>query len=112
MPGSFLTKHERQTLDQLPNEISDDDRITYFTLTAQDKIFINKQRRGHNRLGFALQLCILRFLGFNPNNLKEIFLSSLSIITYVAHQLDISPAEISKYGKRDQTRTEHFPRKN
>ncbi len=35
----------------------------YYTLSPEDVAIIERHRRPHNRLGFAVQLCYLRFPG-------------------------------------------------
>jgi TnpA family transposase len=105
MPGSFLTKSERQRLEQFPPEITGDDLAVYFTLTPLDKSFIIKQRREHNRFGFAVLLCTLRYLGFCPNDLQSI---PTAIIDYLGKQLKIASNKLAQYGTRAQTRTEHL----
>lgn len=72
MAGKFLTKAERERLNKFPQDISKDDIITFFTLTDSDLNQIPTKSADYNRLGFALQLCTLRFLGFCPDNLKAI----------------------------------------
>ncbi len=69
MPGRVFTDSERKRLDAFPSEIAELDLIRYFTLSGSDLEFVKKQRGDHNRLGFALQLCGLRYLGFCPDDL-------------------------------------------
>src|SRR5262249_27552022 len=58
-----------------------------------------------NRLGFAIQLGALRFLGFCPDDLST---APEPIVVFVARQLDVAPGELARYGRRGQTRTEHL----
>ena len=37
--------------------------IRYWTLGDEDLVLVGTRRRAHNRLGFALQLCALRYPG-------------------------------------------------
>ena len=63
-------------------------------------------RRGAaNRLGLALQLCALRYLGFVPRHLSA---APRSAACFVADQLEVSPDEIQSYARREQTRRQHF----
>ena len=57
-----------------------------------------------NRLGLALQLCALRYLGFVPRNLSA---APRSAACFVADQLEVSPDEIQSYARRGQTRRQH-----
>ena len=52
--------------------------VRYWLLSADDIRRINERRREHNRLGFAVQLCLLRYPGWPlragekpPSNLLE-----------------------------------------
>jgi TnpA family transposase len=62
------------------------------------------QRAGYNRLGFAIQIGALRYMGFCPDDLMT---TPSSEVTYVASQLGVDPQEIIRYGQREQTRTDH-----
>jgi len=105
MPGRFFSDLERQRLNGFPPEIKTEDRLTYFTLTTTDLALIDKRRVEHNRLGFALQLGTLRYLGFCPDELTT---APSSIVTYLAEQLEVSPRVLLIYAQRKQTRTEHL----
>ena len=39
------------------------DVVRHYTLTAEELAHVARRRRPHNRLGFALQLCALRYPG-------------------------------------------------
>ena len=105
MPVSFLTQSERERLQSFPKEISPEDITAFFTLSPTDLAIIRKQHGDYNRLGFALQLCLLRYLGFFPSNIIDL---PKEIISYVATQVKVTTDELSKYGKRNQTRTVDF----
>jgi hypothetical protein len=71
MPGSFLSKAERERLNRFPTLIPEEELIAFFTLSESDRIEVEKQRGDHNRLGFSLQICTLRYLGFIPQDLAD-----------------------------------------
>ena len=58
---------EEERLRGFP-EIGLDELIQFFTLTAQDQAFIQAHRGAGNRLGIAVQLCSLPWLGFVPDD--------------------------------------------
>lgn len=58
----LLTLEQRQEFIQIPSD-SDWDLGTYYTFSSHDLDIINKHRRDHNRLGFAVQLAVLRIQG-------------------------------------------------
>jgi len=101
----FLTESERERLNNFPRAISPEDLHIFFTLSPTDKAEVRKQYGSHNKLGFSLQLCALRYLGFLPDDLLT---ASQPMVAYLAQQLAIASPDISDYGNRSQTRTEHF----
>lgn len=103
MPVQFLSEADHERLNRFPDEILTEDCFTFFLLSKEDLIEIDKQRSNSSRLGFALQLCALRYMGFVPHNLKSI---PSRVLRYVADQLQVSTAELDKYGAR--TRREHL----
>jgi len=105
VPGRIFTPQERKRLDAFPSEIGEADLIRYFTLSGSDLDLVRRQRGDHNRLGFALQLCALRYIGFSPDDLETV---PTAAMTFVAEQLQASPAALHDYGGRSQTRTEHL----
>jgi len=105
MPGGFLTELERTRLDGFPATISPTDLIQFFTLSTADLAQLPRTTARHNHLGFALQLCTLRYLGFCPDDLTTM---PTTVVAYVADQLGVDHAGLATYGQRDQTRTAHL----
>jgi TnpA family transposase len=105
MPGQFLTEAERARLRRFPEEIPPADVIAYFTLSPADLVQVRHQRGDHNRLGFALQLGALRYLGFSPDDLTT---APASVVAYLSQQLDIRRDVLPAYGQRAHTRRDHL----
>ena len=105
MPGDFLNDTERERLRRFPAEIPLEDLIGYFTLSERDRVLVRGQRRDHNRLGFALQVCALRYLGFVPAKLHS---APPAAVGHLAEQLGVAPRCLAQYGERSQTRTGHL----
>ena len=105
MPIGFLTDAERERLDSFPAQVVLGDLDTYFTLSRADCRQVPRTTSPANRLGFALQLGTLRFLGFCPDDLSTV---PEAVVAYVARQLDVAPTELARYGQRGLTRTEHL----
>lgn len=101
---SLLTPEQRKDILSL-NNLSEFDFTSYYSLSDFDIDVINKHRRDHNRLGFAIQLCILRYPGCTINNMLEI---PENLISYVAKQINVEPNVFSLYAQRDTTRREHL----
>lgn len=78
----------------------------YYTLSDKDLQIIRHHRRDHNRLGFSIQLCHLRYPGW-PLRAGEA--PAPQFLVYVARQLNVSPELWQDYGRgRDTTRREHL----
>lgn len=86
-------------------DIDERDLGIYYTLTSQDLMFIKSRRRDVNRLGTAIQICVLRHLGWSLPNIKVI---PDKVIEYVARQLQVDSSVFSKYGQRENTLYEHL----
>lgn len=98
----ILSATERDTLLALPE--SQDDLIRYYTFNDSDLSLIRQRRGDANRLGFAVQLCLLRYPGYALGTDSEL---PEPVILWVAKQVQAEPASWAKYGERDVTRREH-----
>src|SRR5262245_12281118 len=103
MSTSFLTASERDRWQRFPETIPQDDLAVYFLLSADDQREVNRQREPCNRLGYALQLCTLRYLGFVPTDFTA---TPEVVVTFVAEQLGITPQVLVLYDNR-RTQSEH-----
>ncbi|WP_311764926.1 DUF4158 domain-containing protein [Paenibacillus agricola] len=88
---------------QIPSD--DDWDLGTYTFSQHDLDIINKHRRDHNRLGFAVQLAILRYLGWSLSDLKHI---PDSVISYISKQVGVAPDVFPLYAQREPTRREHM----
>ena len=86
MAVDFLTDEQKARYGQYYEEISDVQLARYFYLDKSDINFIQKRRGEQNRLGFALQLTSVRYLGtyifdvnIIPNNVQDFVAKQLSI---------------------------------
>ncbi len=104
MPVSFLSEVERVRFNCFPADLSKDDLIAYFTFSDTDLLQIPTTASAANRLGFALQLVLLRFLGFHLTELKSL---PEMVIDFVTLQIGVEAEQLSFYGERDQIRTDH-----
>ena len=88
-------------------DIDRDQLIRFFTLTPADVAFIDPGRgRGPaDRLGLAVQLCTLPWLGFVPD---EVTAAPAAAIRRLAERLQVDPGVLVGYGRRGQTRTDHL----
>ncbi len=58
-----LTQAQRDHLQTAHHMLRRREMIRHWLLSQEDLSRIEARRRGHNRLGFAVQLCLLRFPG-------------------------------------------------
>ncbi|MDP4087281.1 MAG: Tn3 family transposase [Bacillota bacterium] len=99
----LLTSEQRLALMQIP----EDEWIlgTYFTLSKRDLEVVNKRRREENRLGFAVQLAVLRYPGWPYTHIKSI---PDSVIQYISNQIGASSSSLSLYPQRENTLWDHL----
>lgn len=97
MPVQFLSEADHVRLNRFPEEIPKEDLFKFFLLSEADLTEVSKQRSNSSRLGFALQLCVLRYLGFVPDDFQ---LAPPLLVQYVAAQLQISTDELKHYTER------------
>jgi len=99
---TLLSAEQRTRLFGIRTEASE--MAKHYVLSAEDLALIRAKRRSGNRLGFAVELCLLRHpgqgLGFGEHPPE-------AMIAFVARQLNVSPTAFSDYALRDQTRREH-----
>lgn len=83
--------------------IPDDEMIMleHYVLSAEDIAHINQRRGDHNRLGFALQLCVFRYPG---RFIQSGELLPHQFIRFVSAQLGIKPDEAEIYAERTTLR--------
>ncbi len=100
---AVLTPAEREALFALP--VQDDELIRRLTLNETDLSVIRQRRGAANRLGFAVQLCYLRYPGIVLSANES---PAASVLRIVAMQLNTSVEQWAAYGEREQTRREHL----
>ena len=103
--GEILTKEQRLEFTNLAGSISEEEIAAYYTLSSADIEIVNRHRRDHNRLGFALQLCMLRHPGWPLSIVKEI---PARVLGYVAGQIGADPCTYQLYWQREATALEHM----
>ena len=99
---ALLPAEQRDRLFAIPVERAE--MAQHYVLGADDLALIRSKRRGMNRLGFAVQLCLLRYpgQGLGPGDRPP-----EAMIAFVAEQVGAPPSAFADYALRDQTRREH-----
>lgn len=99
---TLLSSEQRTRLFGVPTDAAE--MAKHYVLGANDLALIGTKRRSGNRLGFAVQLCLLHHpgqgLGFGERPPD-------AMIAFVARQVGVSPTAFADYALRDQTRREH-----
>ncbi|MFJ5932610.1 Tn3 family transposase [Sphingomonas sp. NPDC092331] len=98
-----LTDRQREALLHLP--VDQGELLRHYTLSDEDLGHIRQRRRAHNRFGFALQLCVLRYPGrvLAPGELIPAQVSD-----FIAAQLGLTSDDLLLYAAREETRHEHL----
>lgn len=103
--GEILTKEQRLEFTSIPDNLSESDIARYYTFSQADIEIINRHRREYNRLGFGLQLCVLRYPGWPLSIVKDI---PQNVLNYVSKQINVEPEIYSQYRQREATVQEHL----
>ncbi len=99
---SLLSAEQRTRLFAIPT--TPVEMARHYVLGSEDLLLVRAKRRAFNRLGFAVQFCLLRHPGegLGPGQHPP-----TAMLGFVAAQLGIPPAAFADYARRDQTRREH-----
>ena len=100
---AVLSEEQRAALLALPDVKTI--LVQHWTLSHDDLAVIVRRRRPHNRLGFAIQLCALRYPG---RLLRPGELIPAAPLAFVAEQLQVAPEVLADYATRGPTRYEQL----
>lgn len=90
----YPNEAERRRLERFPDRIAVEDLRACFALSDRDRVVIFEQRGPENRLGLAVSLCAVEFLGFVPDDIASIPDEAWG---FVAGQVDAAPHELLAY---------------
>ena len=101
---SILSATERESLLAIPT--AGDELIRLYTFSEVDLALIRQHRGAQNRLGFAVQLCYMRYPGILLGVDAE---PSAHLLNMVANELKVPREAWNDYGhQRAETRREHL----
>jgi TnpA family transposase len=103
---TYLNAEQRYALTQIPADLSDREIARYYTFSQKDLDLINLRRRPHNRVGFAMQLAVLRFPG---RPLKELAGVPARVLAAIADQVQVPASTFARYGERDKPIPTEYP---
>jgi Domain of unknown function (DUF4158) len=98
----LLTDEERQALFGIP--LDPDGMARCSTLTQADRNLVAARRRDANRIGFAVQLALLRHPDIALADLEQ---PVEPLVQWLAKHLEIPAAAFADYARRPQTMTDH-----
>ena len=100
---SILSAAERDSLLALPD--TQDELIRHYTFSEPDLSLIRQRRGDANRLGVAVQLCLLRFPG---QGLLPDAVVPVPLLQWIGRQLRLDATCWPQYAEREETRREHL----
>lgn len=103
MPAGFLSQEQRDHHGNFIDDPTPAQLAQYFYFDDCDRSLINLRRGNHNRLSFAVQLGIVRFLGTFLDNPHD---APINAQIYVAKQLKLDSTCLDSYNQR-QTWWDH-----
>ena len=109
MATQFFSDEQMERLRSYP-DIGREELIRFFTLTRKDLGFVDNLGHGGGRgpaarLGLAVQLCTLPWLGFVPDDIWSV---PQAAVLRLANQLEVFPGVLQQYGRRAQTISDHL----
>ena len=105
MPVEFLTDDEAAGFGRYAGVPSLADLERVFFLDDEDRVLIDRHRGEHMKLGFALQLVTVRWVGAFLEDPLDV---PVAVLDFVAEQLEIAdPSCVKRYTERGKTRFDH-----
>lgn len=105
MDNFILSEEQRKELTSISDDINDYTIAKYYTLSEEDINYALSHRRNVNKIGFAIQLCCLRYPGWTFTDVKSI---PHKMLSYISKQLNLSYTDFNHYGERRATRFTHI----
>jgi Domain of unknown function (DUF4158) len=97
-----LPAEELQRLSTWPAEVARSDLAAHFTFSLEDLRWVRSHRGAVERIGLAVQLAALRFLGFIPGELVD---TPPEAARHVGNQIGVAPATFTRYAREVDGRT-------
>jgi TnpA family transposase len=106
VPVEFLTDEQAEAYGKFAEEPTRPELERFFFLDDVDRDLIALRRSTHHQLGFALQMCTVRYIGrFLPDDPLD---APWPVVEHLAGQLGIEDASVVKrYTERPKTAYEH-----
>lgn len=95
-PRRLLSDVELEQLTSWPPEVVHSDVVAFFTLGVDDLRWVRSHAGAANRLGLAVQVCGLRFLGFIPDDLTA---TPATVTERLAKRVGVAPSALGRYAR-------------
>jgi hypothetical protein len=92
--GKVLSDEETERLGSWPPEVARSDLVAHFTLSVEDRRWVRSHRGAAERIGLAVQLCGLRYVGFVPADMGG---APREVVAFVAKQVGVAAAAFARY---------------
>lgn len=92
---ALLSPEQRIRLFGIP--VNQAEMARHYVLSAEDLALVRAKQRASNRLGFAVQLCVLRYPG---RALDPVEAPPVSMLSFIASQIGTDPRLFGDYARR------------
>lgn len=92
----LLTPAQRLRFGEIPVDLDDRLMARHHTLSKSELLAVRKRRGPENRLGFGVQLAVLKFPGRPLRPAQQV---PEKIVRYVASQIGTDPAAMETYAR-------------
>jgi hypothetical protein len=106
VPVRSLSVAEVERLTTWPPDVARSDLAARFTVGVDDLRWVRSFRGAGNRLGVAVQLCGLSFLGYVATDVAA---APPEVVTRLAERIGVAPSALGRYSREagDRLRREH-----
>src|SRR5664279_4137893 len=101
-PSGLVPAQELERLAGWPVEIARSDLAAYFSFSLEDLRWLRSHRGAGERIGLAVQLAAVRFLGFVPVTLGD---TPPEVARHVGKEIGVAPATFTRYARDTDGRT-------
>lgn len=86
----FLNKSQRLEFTEINKNMHREDILKHYTFSPEDMKLIKKRRRNYNKIGFAVQLAVLKHHGWTLASMSSV---PSNILEYISNQLEVDVKE-------------------